>query len=345
MALHAVIIAGGSGTRFWPASRKALPKQFLRFETHRSLIRATAERLSGLVPMSRIWVVCGAAHAPLVREHLPELAAAHIVVEPEAKNTAPAIALANLHVLREDPDATVAILPADHFVRDESAFRSAVAQAADAATDGSMVTLGVKATRAETGFGYIERGEAAGPHAFRVARFIEKPPLADAERYAASGRHDWNGGIFVFSAKAFTHLLEQHAPDIAGPLGAHARGDLPLAEAFARMPSISIDYAVAERAQGMKVVPLDARWSDVGGWDALPDVVPPDADGNTSLARTLALDARENIVRADKRVCLVGVEGLIVVDTPDALLIMRRGGGQRVRELVGALQKEEPEIL
>jgi mannose-1-phosphate guanylyltransferase len=351
MALHALIIAGGSGTRFWPASRKALPKQFLRFEAHRSLITATADRLAGLVPMERVWVVCGAAHAPLVREHLPGVKAHHVVIEPQAKNTAPAIALANAHILKEDPSAVVVVLPADHFVRNEEGFRNTLAHAADVAVDGSLVTLGVKATRPDTGFGYIEHGAATGTNAFAIARFIEKPPRTDAERYVASGKHFWNGGIFIFAAKAFAHLLETHAPEIAKPLATYAQNIGTPAEkdtlrtAFDAMPSISVDYAVAEKAPNMKVVPLDVGWSDVGGWDALPEVLAADSAGNVTDAPLLAIDAKGNIVKAQKRVCLVGLDDLIVVDTKDALLVMKKGEGQRVRDVVAALQSTDPSAL
>jgi mannose-1-phosphate guanylyltransferase/mannose-6-phosphate isomerase len=345
MALHAVIIAGGSGTRFWPASRKALPKQFLQFEKGRSLIAATAQRLEGLVPMERVWVVCGAAHAPLVREHLPGIKDAHIVVEPEARNTAPAIALANAQVRKEDPEATIVVLPADHFVGNEPGFRAALAQAADTAQEGSLVTLGVKAIRPETGFGYIERGEKKGAHAYAIARFIEKPPLADAEKYVASGRHDWNGGIFVFTAKAFDGLLHAHAAEIAAPLDSFMAGKATLADAFKQMPSISIDYAVAEKAPNMRVVPLDADWSDVGGWDALPEVRAADKDGNVIDGSATIIDSKGNIIRSTKRVCLVGIDDLIIVDTKDALLVMKKGTGQRVRDMVAALQKDDPSLL
>lgn len=337
MNLHAVTIAGGSGTRFWPESRRTLPKQFLRFEPHRSLITATADRLGALVPEQNRWVVCGAAHKALVRRDLPSLPEAQLLVEPKAKNTAPAIALANKHVLKKDPNAIVCVLPADHFVRDEAAFRSALEAAAKEAEKGGVVTLGVKPVRAETGFGYIERGEGV-----KVQRFIEKPPQKDAEVYFKSGRHFWNAGIFVFKAAEMQKLFATLAKDIYEPLET-----LPLSEAFDKVPSISIDYAIAEKAPDMKVVPLDCGWSDVGGWDALPEVMTADAQHNVADAELFVIDSSGNIVKAPKgkRVCLVGMKDLIVVDTPDALLVMPKGQGQRVRDVVQGLEKIAPEKL
>jgi mannose-1-phosphate guanylyltransferase len=348
MSLHAVIIAGGSGTRFWPESRRALPKQFLRFEAHRSLITATSDRLGSLVPKQNLWVVCGAAHAALVERDLPTLPKDQLLIEPKAKNTAPAIALANLHVFAKDPDAVVCVLPADHFIRDEAAFRAALEQAVAEARRGGVVTLGITPSRAETGFGYIERSDDLGHGAYRVARFIEKPPQAQAETYAVSGKHFWNGGIFVFRAAEMQKLFAQLSPDIATPLAAYKLGDnASLAAAFEKTPSISIDYAIAEKAPDMKVVPLNCGWSDVGGWDALGEVLPADAQQNVVDADVLTIDATKNIIKAPrgKRVCLVGVEDLIVVDTPDALLVMPRGQGQRVRDIVAGLEKIAPEKL
>ncbi|MCC6809331.1 MAG: mannose-1-phosphate guanylyltransferase [Deltaproteobacteria bacterium] len=348
MSLHAVIIAGGSGTRFWPESRRTLPKQFLRFEPHRSLITATSDRLGALVPKQNLWVVCGAAHAKLVERDLPQLPKENLLVEPKAKNTAPAIALANLHVHNKDPEAVVCVLPADHFIRDEQAFRTALEKAVAEAKRGGVVTLGITPNRAETGFGYIERNEEVGPGAYRVARFIEKPPQKDAEKYAASGKHFWNGGIFVFLAAEMQRLFGSLAKEIAEPLAQYEPGDAAsLAQAFDKVPSISIDYAIAEKAPDMKVVALDCGWSDVGGWDALPEVLTEDGQKNVADADLLAIEAHGNIVKVPrgKRVCLVGVEDLIVVDTPDALLVMPRGQGQSVREVVAALEKLAPEKL
>lgn len=343
--LHAVIIAGGSGTRFWPLSRKALPKQFLRFEKERSLLRATSERVAEIVAAQ--WVVCGRSHAELVRLDLPKLPAAHLVCEPAAKNTAPAIALAVKHVYAEDPQAVMVVLPADHFVRDPAAFRAALEKAAVAAQAGGIVTLGITAQRADTGFGYIERGAETAPGVWEVKRFVEKPPRAEAERFVSAGTYAWNGGIFVFRADAMLGLLETHAPEVSHALAAYKVGDeASLDKAFAAMPSISIDYAVMEKAKGVKMVALDCGWSDVGSWDALPEVESADAHGN--VGELLAIDASRNIVRgavSGKPVCLIGVDDLIVVDTPDALLVMKRGEAQRVREVVAALQTKAPDRL
>ncbi len=347
MSLHALIIAGGSGTRFWPQSRRAMPKQFLRLSGgERSLLAETHERIATVA--EKVWIVCGRAHAALVRTDLPELPAAQILCEPEAKNTAPAIAFALRHIIADDLEATVVVLPADHFVKNDSAFRSAVSRAETAAKKAPVLTLGIVPERADTGFGYIEHGAKEGDF-FRVKRFVEKPPKEDAERFVKSGNFSWNGGIFVFRADTMQKLFAEHAPQISQALDGYTLGDQPsLERAFSASPSISIDYAIMEKAAGVGMVSLDCGWSDVGSWDALPDVAGKDAQGNTLGGSVLALDSKGCIAlghEAGKKLVLLGVEDLIVVDTKDALLVMRRGEAQRVREAVAALEKTAPEKL
>lgn len=311
---HALIIAGGSGTRFWPASRKAFPKQFLRFGSDLSMLQQTAAR----VPDLKLWVVCGKAHAELVKKDLPS---AQVVVEPAAKNTAPAIALALQAISKDDPNAVIAAFPADQHIRDLGAFRAAVSKAFEQAEQGGLVTIGIKPTRAETGFGYIEQGDKL--------RFVEKPDQETAQKFFADPRYLWNAGIFVFTAATMHQLIAKLCPEIA---------------TFESAPSISIDYAIAEKTDNLKLVPLDAGWSDVGSWDALGEVQAADANGN--IGPVLAVDAKNNTTQAPgKTVCLLGVSDLIVVDTPDAILVARRGESQRVREMIAALEKQKPSLL
>lgn len=341
----AVIIAGGSGTRFWPASRRALPKQFLNLTAAHSLIADTGKRMAGLA--SHVMVACGERHQSLAQDHL-SLQPNDLIIEPKAKNTAPAIALSVRHVMERFGDAIMYVLPADHFVRDVAAFQQALRLARSAAEDGSIVTLGITPDRPETGYGYIQRGSPLGSSVFQVARFVEKPKLEDAKRYLSEGTYAWNAGIFVFKASAMAEALAQHAPAVWSPLASWKPGDRAgLASAFDAMPSISIDYAVMEKASNIKVIPTSCGWSDVGSWDALPEVREADAQGNVASGDSLLLDAKNNIVfnTTGKKVCLLGVADLIVVEDKDTLLIMPRGAGQRVREVVEALEKTGSSLI
>lgn len=342
----AVIIAGGSGTRFWPSSRRALPKQFLKLSGDRSLITDTAFRVEGLA--DEVMVACGATHVPLAEQHLG-VQKRGLIVEPRARNTAPAIALAVRHVLSVmGGDAVMFVLPADHFVRDIKGFQSALRAATAACEDGSIVTLGITPDRPETGYGYIARGNSVGDNVYAVSRFVEKPVLADAEKFLAAGTYAWNAGIFVFKASAMWDALVKFAPEVAGPLVEWKPGqDDVLKAAFDKMPSISIDYAVMEKAPNVKVIPTSCGWSDVGSWDALPEVREADAAGNVVSGDALLIGSKNNVVfnSSKKKVCVLGIEDLIIVETEDTLLVMPKGAGQRVREVVDALEKTGSSLI
>ncbi len=354
--LHAVVMAGGSGTRFWPLSRERRPKQLLALGGGRPMIVETVERLIGLVPAARVRVITNAAYADVVRAALPGVPARSVVPEPVGRDTAACIGLASALVVMEDADATIAVLPADHVVSPAAEFRAAIAAAARAVESrpDALVTFGVKPTTPATGFGYIERGaaveqdgaadESDGHVLHRVARFREKPDLATAREFVASGRHLWNAGIFVFSARAMLARIEKHLPALGAALPAlanayRANGTIDAA-AYGRLPKISIDYGVLEKDANVLVMEATFAWDDVGSLAALARVVPRDADANHVVGTATTLDASGNIVvaGANHEIALIGVKDLIVVHTDDATLVCRREDAERVKELVAKLK-------
>jgi len=336
-----VILCGGSGTRLWPLSRGARPKQMLDLLGAGSMLGVTAGRVAEEGLFAAPVLVAAAGQAEAIEAALPGIGS--LILEPEAKNTAPAIALA---ALAADPDDILLVLPSDHLIGDPAGFRDAVRRALPFARDGWIVTFGMKAERGETGYGYIERGPALGEGVHQAVRFVEKPDAATAGRYASGGRHDWNGGIFLMRSGAFLEALAEHAPKIAKA----ARGAMagakrksgrihPDAAAFAAAPSLSIDYAVMEKAEKVAVVPVAIGWSDLGSWEALHAVAACDEAGNAIAGDVLALDARNCLIRSEgPLVAAIGVEDLVVIATKDAVLIVPRAQSQRVKEAVEALK-------
>jgi mannose-1-phosphate guanylyltransferase len=362
--LYHVLMAGGSGTRFWPVSRKDRAKQFLDLVGD-SMIRQTFERSAGIGPRDRIYVSAGIAHRDAVMKELPEITERRFIGEPVARNTAPAIGLSAMCLFLADPDAVAVFCPADHVFRDPEAYAEAIEAAVGAAASGdNLVTLGIRPTRPETGFGYIEAGDPSGiPGVSRVKQFVEKPDLETARKLVATGRHTWNGGVFIWRVSSILAAIGRHHRALAEGLTAFRKAvraqvpdgpvEAPLAlpgvagkleEIFREQESISIDYAVMERAPNALVVPCDAGWSDVGSWDAIAELVSAAKAGagdRTRQADSVAIESEGNFVRGGKRlVALVGVNDLIVVETDDALLICRKGESQKVREVVARLQKE-----
>jgi len=361
--LYHVILAGGSGTRFWPLSRRDKPKQFLELVGAEPMIRQTAERCSASGPRELIYVSAGEEHRARVLSALPWLPAQRFIGEPIARNTAPAVGLSAMTLFMADPEAVAVFCPADHVYDDPAAYRAAIDTAVEAAASGDfLVTLGIAPTRPETGYGYIEAGEAAGPEGVRRAsRFIEKPDEDLARQLASSGRHYWNSGVFIWRISSILAAIGRHhrvlaealarfrdaARAAAGPGPVADPFSLPgvvpvLTELFKAQPAISIDYAVMEKAPNVLLVPCDAGWSDVGSWDAIADLGPADEMGNVLSGEVVAIGSSNNMVRAEGRViALAGVDGLIVVETADALLICRRGASQKVREVVAALSGKD----
>jgi len=358
--LHPVILCGGSGTRLWPLSRQALPKQFLPLLSERSLLQETASRVKGLPSLAPSLVVCNNEHRFLVADQLLEIGAplGPIILEPAGRNTAPAVAMAAHLALRSDPDALLLVLPSDHAIRDGEAFRATVQSALALARGGCLMTFGIVPSSPATGYGYIERGESLdgnGSPAFHVQRFVEKPDAARAAEFVASGHFLWNSGMFLFSAKTYLDELNRYTPEIAvGAALAIDRGQVdldflrPEAEAFLSCPSISIDYAVMEHTDHAAVVPANFGWSDVGSYDALWAEEPKDAHGNSVRGEAALHDAQGCYVHTEKQmVALLGVQDLVVVATADAILVTTKARSQDVKTIVEDLKKQgraEPEV-
>lgn len=357
--MHAVIMAGGVGTRFWPRSRRARPKQLLPIAGDVSMIRLTVDRLRPLFPADHLWVVTGAEQADGVRRELPELHASHVLVEPVGRNTAPCIGVAAAVLDAQGAgDDTMVVVASDHVIRAEERFRDVLrASRTFLAQADRLITLGIRPTCPETGYGYIRRGDEGavvdGQRFDVVDRFLEKPDLATAHRLVADGKHLWNSGMFVWRTRRILDELQQHAPEIAAavlPLGAvwgTPQWDARLKQAYTACPSISIDYAVMEKAAGVWVAEVDIGWSDVGSWAALPELRGTDAAGNVLPAGAIAVDARGNIVdgAGGRTIVLLGVSDLIVVDEPDALLVCHRDQAQAVGKIPERLRSAGKDSL
>jgi mannose-1-phosphate guanylyltransferase/mannose-6-phosphate isomerase len=349
MSLYPVILSGGSGTRLWPMSRAALPKQLLPLAGDNTMVQETLLRLAGVPDMGAPLVVCNNDHRFLIAEQLRAIGVEPlgIFLEPVGRNTAPAAAIAALHLLKRDPEAIMLLLPADHLIRDVAAFHATILEGMKAVDAGYLVTFGIVPEAPETGYGYIQQGEplAAGS-ARRVARFVEKPARDKAEGFLASGDYFWNSGMFLFRCAQFLEELQQHRPDIlaaceaALAAGAHDLDFCRLGKSeFESCPSDSIDYAVMERTERAAVVPADIGWNDIGAWSALWDVGDKDAAGNVSRGDVYLDGVKDSLVRAESRmVAAIGVDNLVIVETPDAVLVAHRDRSQDVKKVVDHLK-------
>lgn len=343
--VHAVILAGGSGSRLWPLSRQHLPKQFLSLEGRASLLQTTINRLAPAIDDANILIVTQESHAKGEAYHalLPYSA----LYEPIGRNTAPAIALAAAWLMRDGDDPVMVVLPADHIIKDEVRFREHLETAIQVARKGNLVTFGIQPTRPDTGFGYIK----AYPDTEKVCSvecFTEKPDLATAEEFLREGDYYWNSGMFVWQASTILGEIERYLPEVFSVVQSitdESRAGMHFQQAvekhFHEMPSISIDYGVLEKTDRVALVPCDIGWNDVGSWQAVHEISEKDVEGNALQGNVIAVGCRNSLIRAEKRlVAAIGVEGICVVETPDAVLVAKSDQTQRVREVVDALQQK-----
>jgi mannose-1-phosphate guanylyltransferase len=347
-------MAGGIGSRLWPRSRVATPKQFLDLLGSRTMLQETASRMEPLIPLERVLVIVGEEHAATVAAQIPGLPQQNIIIEPGPRGTAPCIGLAAVLLQQRDPEATMAVCPADHVIADAAGFRQALASAAQVAQDGYLVTLGIRPDHPHTGYGYIQRGAALGTFgdlaAFEVQRFAEKPDEATARSFVDSGEYYWNGGIFVWRAGIILNEMAHLLPGLYGELQPVAsawpteRRKEVLAAAWQRVPRTTIDYGIMEKAVRVAVVPVSIGWDDVGNWATLSGLVAGDEAGNVvhGRGRPLLLDTKDTYVytSAGRLVATLGLEDFVVVDTADALLICPKDQAQSVREAVQQLKAD-----
>jgi mannose-1-phosphate guanylyltransferase / mannose-6-phosphate isomerase len=353
--IYPVVLSGGSGTRLWPLSRAMYPKQFIRSFDERgaSFLAATLRRLPRAAGFAEPTIVCNDDHRFLVREETERAGVAPraILLEPVARNTGPAAAVAALHVAQDDPAGILAVMPSDHLIRDEPGFVAAIRQAAEIAEAGKLVLLGIAPDRPHTGYGYIRRGAPLPGFAYAhiVEAFTEKPDPAAAARYVQAGSYSWNSGIFIFRADTYLGELARHAPAILEPARqalAGAEEDLGFlrldAQAFARAPSISIDYAVMERTSAAAVLPVDIGWSDVGSWGSLWEIGARDPAGNVVRGEAMLEDTRNCYIHSGTgMVAALGVDDLVIVDTADALLVANRARAEEVSAIVARLKQAD----
>ena len=345
-----VILSGGAGTRLWPVSREALPKPFIKLPDGESLLVKTLLRAAALPDVTAVLTVTNRDHYFLTRDEFDldrPLPVLDYLLEPFGRNTAPAIAAAALRMEeRFGPEATLLVLPADHLISDQAGFAEAVARACALAAAGWLVTFGIKPTAPETGFGYIEAGDALGGGGYKVTRFVEKPALDKAAAYLAAGNFTWNSGMFCFTAGSFLAALRTHAPELLAAVEATlAATDFTqqppvlAAELFKHVPDISIDYAVMEKADKVAVVPAAFDWSDIGSWNALAELTAADSYGNRINGEAVMVDTANCYVQGGERmVAAVGVENLLIIDTADALLVADRSRAQDVKAVVQKLK-------
>jgi mannose-1-phosphate guanylyltransferase len=353
--MYGVILAGGSGKRLWPLSRRSTPKQLLDITGRQQhLLRETFVRLEPLIPADAVYVITAEQYLESTREQLPRVPMANILIEPEGRGSAPAIGLAAMHLKHRDPEAVMACLPADHYIGQPERFRQVLSVADAVARKGHLVTLGMNPRQPHTGYGYIETGERL-EHideyaVYNVRRFTEKPDAETATRFVNDGCHFWNSGMFIWQASVILEEMARHLPrlsacltELEGVLGTEEEGEV-LERTWPDVEKETIDFGVMEKARGVVVIPAEIGWSDVGSWASLGDLLPADSQGNVVVGSHLGLETTGSLIYSPKRlVATVGVEDLIVVETDDVILVCPRNRAEDVKALVDKLEKEGPD--
>ncbi len=343
--LYAVIMAGGSGTRFWPLSRQLSPKQLLRIDSDDSLIQQTVKRINSLIPLNRTYVVTNENHYLEMKMQLAS--GVNFILEPEGRNTAPAIGLAAVNLYKTDADSLMLVMPADHIIKKSEKFLDLVKDAAALAKKGYLVTFGIRPKRPETGYGYIKTGSRVkGQEGFKVDRFTEKPDIKTAQKYLMSGDYLWNSGIFLWKSSAIINEIKDYLPELYKKLAIIKKAvgsegfDSAVKAVYSGIKPISIDYGILEKSKKVIVIPADIDWCDVGSWDALDEVVERDKEGNIKAGNVIDIGSSNSILYGGKRVlATIGLKDLVVVDTADATLVCKKSEAQKVGKIVDELKK------
>jgi len=346
--MYVLILAGGTGTRLWPRSRTATPKQLLALIGNRTMMQATVNRVLPITPPEHIFVASNREYGPVIKEQIPDLPRQNIIEEPSGKNTAPCIGLAAMHMTRLDPNEVMASLHADHYIADEENFRQALLAAEQVAREGYLVTLGIKPDKPETGYGYVQRskeiGEYNGYTVYRSAGFREKPDVATAEEFVASGEFYWNSGIFIWQLSTLLESFSSYMPEFyrqLSEIGQALEGGQSVDPIWEEIQSVSIDVGIMEQAEQVAVVPVDFGWNDVGSWAAIHEINQPDENDNVILgAEHIGFDTRGALIQGDKRlIATVGLEDVIIVDSGDAILVCAKDRAQDVKKVVNWLEE------
>lgn len=353
--LYALILAGGVGSRLWPKSRQARPKQLLDMVSGNTMLQDTCARIAPIISHERMFVVTNGMYAPLIRDQVPQMPAGNIVREPSGHGTAPCIGLSALYLRRLDPDSVMSSLHADHLIEDSAGFRQALLAAQELARKGFLVTLGIQPDSAHTGYGYIQRGEAlgdaAGILAYRVRKFTEKPDQGTARRFVDSGEYYWNSGIFIWKTAAILEAIRKHLPELAGQLeeieagiGTDREREI-LERVWAGVKDESVDVGILEKADNVAVIPISVGWSDVGSWTTLLEVLPHDEHENVVVgAEHIGIDTTGSLLYGNKRlIATIDLHDMVVVDTEDVLLICPASRAQDVKHLIAELKKQKRE--
>jgi mannose-1-phosphate guanylyltransferase len=349
---YPIIMAGGTGTRLWPLSRRHFPKQALRLVGDKTLMQQAVSRLEPQIPVDQIFIITRQEHVEPLSIQVPEVPKDNFIVEPEGRGTAPAIGLSAIHLQKRDPEAVMVVLTADHFIVDEASFRKSLKAAEEVARDGYLVTLGIKPTFPSTGYGYIHQGDYLGTAesfaVYQADRFTEKPNPEEAERLVNSGDYTWNSGMFIWQVERILEEFQRQMPDFYEKLEKVAAISDPkeyknmLDRIWPTVKKETIDYGVMEGAKKVAVIPVDIGWVDVGSWASLVDVLPSDEKGNTVVGNYVGIDTKDTLVVGDgkKLVATIGLKGLVIVDTGDALLVCTKEREQDVRSMVARLKEE-----